>query len=160
MPPAWGAPTPDMLVEVAALRSYRDLFVDNGEAVHAAMEWARNPTGRELERVVPYELYTLLAKRVFEQGFAFRVEPESGKPSLKMVGPIPVSPADVEREKLAQWAERNHWPDLETIVGLREGFRDGSDATPRLCSFARVGARNEREKEAWREKVATEVDRG
>ena len=54
-PPVWVAPTREMVEEVAALHSYRDLFLDNGDAVHKAMEWARNPTGQDLEKVVPFD---------------------------------------------------------------------------------------------------------
>ena len=87
---------------MAALHSYRDLFLDQGNAVHKAMEWARNPTGPDLEKVVPFELYTKTTKAVFEQGHVCRIEPESGRPSIQTVGTIPVEPGGVNRERLAQ----------------------------------------------------------
>ena len=159
-PPTWVAPSSELIQEVAGLSHYRQLFRDNGVAAHAAMEWARNPTGKEMEIVVAYDMYTLLARRVFEQGYVFRVEPESGKPGIQMVEPIPIVPTGVDRERLAQWAEQHDWPDQETIVGLRWGFGDHSDQTPRLCSFARNGVKTEEERETWRTKVAAEEEKG
>ena len=114
-PPEWVSPPEELLLEVEQLQSYRDLFTDKADALHGAMEWARNPVGRELEKVVPFELYTPLARRALELGFVFSVEPITGKPSVQRVGPIPAADTTVDREKLARWAEDHGWPDRRTI---------------------------------------------
>ena len=153
-------PAEDLRRAVAELSSYRELFTDGGEAVHGAMEWARGVGGKELEKVVPYDTYTPLAKRVLEAGYVFRVEPASGKPSIQEVQPVKVSEATIALDRLIAWAGEIRWPDRKTVQGWQWGFTDGSDDTPRLCSFARIGAEGEEERVAWRAKVAKEVESG
>ena len=99
-----------------------------------ARDWRRIAEGRrrlpgELERVVPEELYTLLALPVLKAGCVFRVEPATGKSHILDVEQIPAEAEAVDRNALVEFAEGVGWPDKEVIDWLRFGIYDHSRYT-------------------------------